>query len=81
MKTAHERFGQLEVMLALEIATQVASGLAAVYKQKLVLRDVKPSTTTGDQIELLLHFTQYGATMSSIYTNSSFASPCIEMPK
>jgi hypothetical protein len=66
MKTVHERFGQLEVMLALEIATQVASGLAAVYKQKLVLRDVKPSTTTGDQIELLLHFTQYGATMSSI---------------
>ena len=33
----------LEVKLALEIATQVAAGLAGVYKQKLVHRDMKPS--------------------------------------
>ena len=37
------RSGRLEVKLALEIAEQVAAGLAAVHKQKLVHRDVKPS--------------------------------------
>jgi len=38
-----KRSGQLEVKLALEIATQVAAGLAAVHKQELVHRDIKPS--------------------------------------
>ena len=38
-----KRSGQLEVKLALEITTQVAAGLAAVHKQKLVHRDIKPS--------------------------------------
>src|SRR3982074_1551935 len=38
-----KRSGPLEVKLALQIATQVAAGLAAVHKQKLVHRDVKPS--------------------------------------
>jgi serine/threonine protein kinase len=37
------RSGRLEIKLALEIATQVAAGLAAVHKQKLVHRDIKPS--------------------------------------
>jgi hypothetical protein len=37
------RSGRLEVKLALEIAAQVAAGLAAVHKQKLVHRDIKPS--------------------------------------
>jgi serine/threonine protein kinase len=37
------RSGRLEGKLALEIVTQVASGLAAVHKQKLVHRDIKPS--------------------------------------
>src|SRR6202007_1495054 len=32
-----------EVKLAMEIATQVASGLSAVHKQQLVHRDIKPS--------------------------------------
>ena len=38
-----KRSGRLEVKLALEIATQVAAGLAAVHKQKLVHRDIKPT--------------------------------------
>src|SRR6516225_2151792 len=38
-----KRSGRLEVKLALEIATQVAAGLAAVYEQNLVHRDIKPS--------------------------------------
>jgi serine/threonine protein kinase/predicted ATPase len=37
------RCGRLELKLALEIAAQVAAGLAAVHKQKLVHRDIKPS--------------------------------------
>jgi serine/threonine protein kinase/Flp pilus assembly protein TadD len=38
-----KRSGRLEVKLALEITTQVAAGLVAVNKQKLVHRDIKPS--------------------------------------
>ena len=37
------RSGQLEVKLALEIATQVAAGLAAIHEQNLVHRDIKPT--------------------------------------
>src|ERR1700726_510351 len=37
------RSGRLDSKLALEIATQVATGLAAGHKQKLVHRDIKPS--------------------------------------
>jgi Protein kinase domain/NACHT domain len=38
-----KRSGCLDVKLALEIVTQVAGGLAAVDRQKLVHRDIKPS--------------------------------------
>jgi len=37
------RSGRLEAKMALEIATQVAGGLAAVHKKGLVHRDIKPS--------------------------------------
>jgi serine/threonine protein kinase len=38
-----KRSGRLDVNLALEIATQVAAGLAAVHEQHLVHRDIKPT--------------------------------------
>jgi serine/threonine protein kinase len=38
-----KRSGRLEIKLALEIATQVAAGLAAVHEQHLVHRDIKPT--------------------------------------
>jgi WD40 repeat protein/serine/threonine protein kinase len=38
-----KRTGALEVKLALEIATQVAAGLAAIHEQNLVHRDIKPT--------------------------------------
>ena len=38
-----KRSGRLEVKLALEIATQVAAGLAAIYELNLVHRDIKPT--------------------------------------
>ena len=38
-----KRSGRLEIRLALEITAQVAAGLSAVHKQKLVHRDIKPS--------------------------------------
>ena len=38
-----KRSGRLEIKLALEIATQVVAGLAAVHEQHLVHRDIKPT--------------------------------------
>jgi serine/threonine protein kinase len=38
-----KRSGWLEVKPALEIATQVAAGLAAIHKKNLVHRDIKPT--------------------------------------
>src|SRR6516162_10120306 len=38
-----KRSGRLEVKLALEIANQVAGGLAAIHERNLVRRDIKPT--------------------------------------
>ena len=38
-----KRSGRLDVKLALEIATQVATGLVAVHEQNLIHRDIKPT--------------------------------------
>ena len=54
-----KRSGRLEVKLALEIATQVAAGLAAVHKQKLVHRDIKPSN-------IMVSFEEEGAVTAKI---------------
>src|SRR4029077_12146236 len=53
------RSGRLEVKLALEIAMQVAAGLAAVHKQKLVHRDIKPSN-------IMVSFEEGGAVTAKI---------------
>ena len=54
-----KRSGRLEVKLALEIATQVAAGLAAVHKKKLVHRDIKPSN-------IMVSFEEEGAVTAKI---------------
>jgi serine/threonine protein kinase/tetratricopeptide (TPR) repeat protein len=38
-----KRSGSLDIKLALEIATQMAAGLAAIHEQHLVHRDIKPT--------------------------------------
>jgi Protein kinase domain len=48
------RSGKFEVRTALEITRQVAAGLAAVHKQKLVHRDIKPSN-------IMVNFEEEGA--------------------
>jgi serine/threonine protein kinase len=53
------RSGRLKVKLALEIATQVAAGLAAVHKQKLVHRDIKPGN-------IMVSFEEGGAMTAKI---------------
>jgi hypothetical protein len=53
------RSGRLEVKLALEIATQVAAGLAAMHKRKLVHRDIKPSN-------IMVNFEDEGAVTAKI---------------
>ena len=54
-----KRSGRLEVKLALDIATQVAAGLAAVHKKDLVHRDIKPSN-------IMVSFEEEGAVIAKI---------------
>ena len=54
-----KRSGRLEVKLALDIATQVTAGLAAVHKKRLVHRDIKPSN-------IMVSFEEEGAVTAKI---------------
>jgi serine/threonine protein kinase len=54
-----KRTGRLDVKLALEIAAQVAGGLAAVHKKGLVHRDIKPSN-------IMVNFEDEGAVTAKI---------------
>jgi serine/threonine protein kinase len=53
------RSARLEAKLALEIVAQVAAGLVAVHKQKLVHRDIKPSN-------IMVSFQEGGAVAAKI---------------
>jgi hypothetical protein len=53
------RTGRIDVKLALEIAAQVAGGLAAVHKKGLVHRDIKPSN-------IMVNFEDEGAVTAKI---------------
>ena len=54
-----KRSGRLAVKLALDIATRVAAGLAAVHKKGLVHRDIKPSN-------IMVNFEDEGAVTAKI---------------
>jgi serine/threonine protein kinase len=54
-----KRFSRLEMKLALEIASQVASGLAGINKRKLVHRDIKPNN-------IMVSFEEGGAITAKI---------------
>jgi serine/threonine protein kinase len=66
------RSGRLEVKLALEIATQVAAGLAAVHKQKLVHRDIKPSN--------IMVSIEEGSTVTAKIIDLGLAKPAPDAP-
>src|SRR5580700_9283057 len=64
--------GRLDVKLALEIATQVAAGLAAVHKQKLVHRDIKPSN--------IMVNVEAGSTVTAKIIDLGLAKPAPDAP-
>src|SRR5277367_390003 len=67
-----KRSGRLEVKLALEIATQVAAGLAAIHKQKLVHRDIKPSN--------IMVSVEEGSTVTAKIIDLGLAKPAPDAP-
>jgi serine/threonine protein kinase/predicted ATPase len=66
------RSGQVEVKLALEIATQVAAGLAAVHKRQLVHRDIKPSN--------IMVSIEEGSTVTAKIIDLGLAKPALDAP-
>ena len=58
--------------MALEIATQVAAGLAAVHKQKLVHRDIKPSN--------IMVSVEEGSTVTAKIIDLGLAKPAPDAP-
>jgi tetratricopeptide (TPR) repeat protein len=66
------RSGSLEVKLALEIATQVACGLAAIHKEKLVHRDIKPSN--------IMVCLEQGGTVTAKIIDLGLAKPAPDAP-
>jgi tetratricopeptide (TPR) repeat protein len=66
------RSGRLEAKLALEIATQVAAGLAAVHKQRLVHRDIKPSN--------IIVSVEEGSTVTAKIIDLGLAKPAPDAP-
>jgi serine/threonine protein kinase len=67
-----KRSGRVEVKLALEITIQVAAGLAAVHKQKLVHRDIKPSNIMVNVEE--------GSTVTAKIIDLGLAKPATNAP-
>jgi hypothetical protein len=67
-----KRSGRLELKLTLEIATQVAAGLAAIHKQKLVHRDIKPSNIMVNVEE--------GSTVTAKIIDLGLAKPAPDAP-
>jgi serine/threonine protein kinase len=67
-----KRSGRLEIKLALEIAAQVAAGLAAVHKQKLVHRDIKPSN--------IMVIVEEGRTVTAKIIDLGLAKPAADAP-
>jgi serine/threonine protein kinase len=67
-----KRSGRLEAKLALEIVTQVAAGLAAIHKQKLVHRDIKPSN--------IMVSLEEGGTLTAKIIDLGLAKPAPDAP-
>ena len=66
------RSGRLEVKLALEIVAQVAAGLTAIHKQKLVHRDIKPSN--------IMVSVEEGGSVTAKIIDLGLAKPVIDAP-
>src|SRR5258708_24407431 len=75
-----KRSGRLDTKLALEIATQVAAGLAAVHEQNLVHRDIKPTNIMvrlKEDSDVTVKIIDLGLTNK---LNESASDPAISMP-